>query len=244
MILADAIFSLMLLAAPPGKSAWSVEVVPITECAADAQACPGARRSSFYGSWVRKESREHATKRYRVMATALADELAESPDPANWAGMMIALAVNESGLREDVMVGRGRSGRTKPNDKQYDDAGGQGRGPGNEVCVMQILPSMAQKYGGPDALLGGTPEALRLCFRAAIDQLRWARSRCSSVKSRTIGKNFTMSTMYAPLAMYGTGNSCTSSNGGKTDKRHQTALWCSAEIARLLKVDDLDGDSS
>lgn len=218
MTLADAILYAMLKAAPVGRSAWSVEPVPSAECAADATACPGAKRSSFYGGWVRKESAEAGLARYRKLAAALAAEAKDAQEAA----LALGVAVNESGLREDVMVGRGRSG--KPSDD-----GGQGRGPSNEACVMQILPSMARRHGGPEALLGDSEEALRLCFRAGLEQLRWARVSCPL---RLRGPS--ISPLWAQIARYGTGYSCTSSNQGKTVRRVRTVEWLTVVIQRQM----------
>lgn len=218
MTLAEAILVAMELAVPVGRSAWSVEPVPVTECAPEATACPGAKRSSFYGGWVRKESAEAGRARYAKLAAALAAE-AKSPEEA---ALAVGVAVNESGLREDVMMGRGRSG--KPSDD-----GGQGRGPGNEACVMQILPSMAKAFGGPQALLGDSDEALRRCFRAGLEQLRWARSMCPL---RLRGPH--ISPLWATVARYGTGHSCTSPNQGKTARRVRTAEWMTVVIRQQM----------
>jgi hypothetical protein len=225
--LAAAILVAMKLAVPCGNSAWSVEPVPAAECAADAKECPGAKRSSFYRGWVRKESATACEARYSKAAHALASELQGSERAVQEAGLVIGIAVNESGLREDVMVGRGRSG--KPSDD-----GGQGRGPANEACLMQIIPSMAKGYGGADTLVGDSPEALRRCFRAALDQLRWARGMCPR-KSRLVGPGVDVGIMFATIARYGTGLSCISANVGKTARREKTALWMTAVIDREMR---------
>lgn len=239
-----AILVALKIAAPPGKAAWtlekeafSVEPVPASECSFYADACPGARRSSFYGAWVRRESKETGEARYAEQARALALELEGSPNAAAEAALVVAIAVNESGLREDVQFGRGRSQRFK-GQKQHDGAGGFGRGPGNEACWMQILPSMAEAYGGPEALLEDSEEARRRCFRAALAQLRHARAICSSEKKRTrptpVGTE-TVSRLYATVSLYGTGTSCASSNAGKTEARVKTYGWVRYVIDRELR---------
>lgn len=242
----------MLKAAPPGragftltKEAFSVEPVPAAECAPSTPSCPNARRSSFYGTWVRKESEESGAARYRIMATELGLEVEHSlkAEGTRWgtgddaraflAGIALGIQVNESGQREDVVMGRGRSGRVKPTDKQYDDAGGQGRGPSNEACVMQILPRMAAAYGGSEALLGLSHEALSRCYRAGLDQITYSARMCS-LEKRRFGDR-TVTRLYATVSRYGNGFSCTSSNGGKTEARVESASWMIAELRRLLR---------
>lgn len=229
MISEAALVLAMEKAAPCGRSAWSVEPVPVAECAPDAAACAGAKRSSFYRGWVRKESAATCKVRRDKMAHALALEARDAIE----AGLVLGIAVNESGLREDVMMGRGRSGRTKRTDKQYDDAGGQGRGPSNEACVMQIIPSMAREYGGAEALLGDSEGALRLCFRAGIAQLRYSRAMCSvrhRIRVLPTGEREDVGPLFATISRYGTGHSCTSENDGKTARRVKTVRWMTAVI--------------
>ena len=247
MNLADAILAVMLKAVPPGRGgftltrqAYSVELVPTDLCAPEAAECAGARHSKFYGTWVRQESAETGRARYQKMAGRLALLLAESSSPALEAGRVIGVSVNESGLREDVEFGRGRSGRVKPTQAQYDDAGGEGRGPGNEACVMQILPSMAQKFGGPEALLGDSDGAIDRCFSAGLEQLRHGEQMCRSVAKRQVrlpdGSHVTKSLTYAMVSYFGTGSSCTSSNLGKSEARVQTITWVTVELRRLLSA--------
>lgn len=189
----------------------------------------GAKWSSFYGTWVRQESPEAGRRRYAQIAGRMAFVLKDSPDPVREAGELVGIAANESGFREDAEFGRGRSGRTRKTDPQFDDAGGQGRGPSNEVCLMQILPSMAESYGGAEKLLGESDDALDRCFRAALDQVRYARARCLEPKRRE-----GHSLAWATAAYYGTGNSCTSPNGGKTGRRAHTIAWVTEVIRAEL----------
>jgi hypothetical protein len=225
--LESAILVAMNLAVPCGKSAWSVEPVPVAECAPDATKCQGARRSSFHGGWVRQQGAEACEAQRKVAARALTAELIGSPQPPLWAGLVLGVAVNESGLREDVLNGRGMNGKPA-------DDGGQGRGPSGEVCWMQILPSMAKRMGyAPESLLGESEEALRRCFRAGLFQLRWARSACSR-KRRTLG-GFDVGPAWATIAMYGTGKSCVSNNDGKTERRVRTSEWMTVIIDREIR---------
>ncbi len=222
MIFKATLLSLLVSTAPPGNTAFSVEVA--SDCAPDAPECEGARRSSFYGAWVRKESEAAALKRYELNADAMfaAAErvLCVRPDGSvtceqtkaqkrwTFAGLVsvaAGVAVYESGLREDVAVGRGRSG--KPSDD-----GGQGRGPGNERCAMQIIPSVRDD----DALLGNTPEALAACYEQGMRMLVQARNYCAWRAPK-------VEQTWATVSMYGTGTSCDSVNGGKTRLRVQLA---------------------
>ncbi len=246
--LAEAILFVMTKAAPPGKSVWSVEPVPATECAMQDETCPGAKWSSHHRSWVRKESEAAATARY----TPASEELAAEVDTALlregklWgegvfaqaalAGLAVGIMVNESGLREDVLVGR-----VSTEEERKGGLLGAGRGPSGEVCYMQILPKMTAAYGGVMALLG--PQGLRPCFRAALDQITHARMICGyrqrqyqksaeknhPHKFKFPGRNFQV------ISLYGTGTSCLSDNEGKTQARLQTATWATAEILRKLR---------
>jgi hypothetical protein len=213
------LFALLVTQAPPGKSIFSVETVP--ECAGK-DACEGAKWSSFYGTWVRQESAETATKRYAVIAEAITLETTaalcheasgstvEGCTPQqgaklwSWWGLVLttaAVAIQESGLREDVQVGRGHA-------KKPSDDGGRGRGPGGERGLTQIHPTVRND----DALLGTSLEATRAQFRQAISMLVHARRYCAWKSPKTEG-------VWASVALYGTGVSCTAPNFGKTAKR-------------------------
>src|SRR5262245_39121551 len=68
------LFALLVQHAPPGQTAFSVEIVD--DCARQ-EACDGARWSDFYSAWTRKESSEHGAKRYQEIADALVDTARE-----------------------------------------------------------------------------------------------------------------------------------------------------------------------
>lgn len=157
------LLTILLAQGSPGQTAFSVEAA--ADCAPTAPACPNARWSDFYGTWVRKESAETAAKRYELAATTLVAEARQLlcvdaagaklegcvPYPGVVAGkrrrwdvvtlssMGAAVAQLESGFREDVMVGRGWA-------KVPSQDGGRGRGPAGEVCFMQIHPSVAWRF--------------------------------------------------------------------------------------------------
>jgi hypothetical protein len=119
------------------------------------------------------------------------------------------LAIAESGLREDVEVGRP-----------------SGRGHAGEACLMQILPIMVRKFapdgdGSPSSLLGSDQEHLVRCFRTGMRMIMQARAHCdwewSMVK---INKSQAQHDSYFGMfSMYGSGNSCYSNNAGKTSYR-------------------------
>lgn len=230
MSLTSALLSVLLSQTAPGGSPFSVEVAG--DCR-DAQACQDARWSSFYGTWVRQESRESAKSRYAeivLAAVQAADELlCVSGDDEPLAGcvpypgvrsrrglrwereelsaMSLSVAIIESGLREDVQVGRGSA--RKPSDD-----GGRGRGPGREACLLQIHPTIAQRFADVPLvrLLGRDEESLRQCFLTGMRMLIRARAFCAGQAPRAPWD-------WATMAMYGTGNSCTSANQGKTGIR-------------------------
>lgn len=102
------------------------------------------------------------------------------------AGMIL-----ESGAREDVQVGRGRY-------KKPDSVGGLGRGPGNEVCLMQILPHMVYRFADwiteeerekaknsktereriAQQVLGRDQLSIERCFTVGLKMLAHSRQVC------------------------------------------------------------------
>jgi hypothetical protein len=238
------LFSLLVTHTPPGYTKFSLEVA--ADCSASAEECPEAVYSDYYKSWVRKESAEGGKERYQLIANAFVDAAQEVlcvgmadgcvPYPgakigtATWSvyGLVIAsaaVATFESGFREDVMVGRGRSGKPSKD-------GGEGRGPGNEACLMQVHPSTAWRFAdAPEdlykrakngdsqareqiaqSLLGGESEQLKACFKTGMRMLLRSRKHCAWAAPDTHWD-------FAMYSMYGTGNSCTSINDGKTMMR-------------------------
>jgi hypothetical protein len=121
--------------------------------------------------------------------------------------MTTAVAVIESGLREDVQVGRGSA-------KKASDDGGRGRGPGREACLLQIHPVIYQRFTQSplEGLLGRNPQALRECFRTGMRMLINARAYCAGQAPKVPWD-------WATTAMYVSGTSCSSSNEGKTAAR-------------------------
>lgn len=216
----------------PGRTGFSVEVA--TDCAPSAETCEGAKRSSFYGAWVRQESAATAAKRH-ALAMEVLDETAREvlcldaegnrtckPSKAQLRWKLdeldaygAAVAIQESGLREDVMVGRGFARKCPkggpasiPGKCGPSDDGGMGRGPGGERCFMQIHPSVLND----DRLLGADREALRACFKQGLTMLVHARNYCAWEAPL-------LPWDYATVSLYGTGYSCRQSNLGKTEKR-------------------------
>lgn len=255
-ILKALLLQALLTQAPPGNSKYSV--VPVV-CKADD--CDGYRRSSYYDAPVRQETKDDAEPRYRAIAEAAVDaaliELCKTedgqsksdcvvdPEMKGWTvaravEAMFGAAIAESGLREDVMNGRGKA-------KHPDDVGGEGRGPGGEACLMQIHPDIAWRFV-PDmtgaerktaaatrasretvarSLLGGDSPSLTRCFRTGFRMLAHARSACAWEAKRwdameaKRGVTGTKPTDldWAMYSMFGTGQSCRAMNHGKTTYR-------------------------
>lgn len=231
MSLTSSLLSVLLLQTSPGNTSFSVEVAQ--DCAATAETCPDARWSSFYQAWVRRESRESAEARFAEIVSAAVDaandvlclDEQERPRPGctpypgvvgkrgmRWtrtelATLTTAVAVIESGLREDVQVGRGSA-------KKPSDDGGRGRGPGKEACLLQIHPVIYQRFTDVplEGLLGREPANLRECFRTGMRMLITARAYCAGQAPRVPWD-------WAATAMYVSGTSCSSANGGKTGAR-------------------------
>lgn len=240
---------LLVKHAPPGRTAFSLE--PAEDCFRK-DSCEGGVFSDFYSAWMRRESAETATRRYERIAQALVGEARSllcrdeagqkvegcvpyagaltSKGKRRWDVLTLsvagaAMAMLESGYREDVMVGRGAA-------KQPSSDGGRGRGPGGEGCLVQAHPLIAWRFadvdedlraraeaGNSDAreavvqsLLGGDPDALARCWRTGLRMLVHARSYCAWASPKTEWD-------FAMFALYGTGTSCTSINEGKTTLR-------------------------
>lgn len=218
--LAAALVAVLATVVPPGKTAYSVEPAPT------------GRYSSYYGTTVAKESPTTALRRYNEHAEVMVEQaavvIAETGNKnftlPELVALTAAVAVQESGLREDVQVGRGRSG--KP-----DDAQGEGRGPGNEGCAMQILPSSAWRFAdaAPElkllaakgnakareaivqSLLGHDRDSLRRCYRTGIRMLVRGASYCDGRKGYRAD--------WAAVSVFVAGNSCDTDPHGKTAAR-------------------------
>jgi hypothetical protein len=170
---------------------------------------------------------------------------------------LFGAAIPESGLREDVQTGRGRA-------KHPDDAGGQGRGPGNEACLMQIHPAIAWRFvpdlsdaernaaaqGGEErealmrTLVGRDRESLVRCFRTGLRMLATASAHCdweakseaAALRKRGLnpGPAFA-SDAWSMYSMYGSGSSCRAVNAGKTSIRASTFLAVRDALARAVR---------
>lgn len=204
----SALLALFIKHCPPGNTAFSV-----------APAAAGVF-SRFYGTTVRRESEPEGRERYAMISSALTgaaqDVLGvENPRGAKlWRARELvvvaaSVAIFESGLREDVQVGRGTY-------RVADDVGGRGRGPSGELCFMQIHPKVFSMFapGGESSLVGTDASVVRECFRAGMRMLVRARAFCSLTDPGHKRPGFDW--LWSTVAMYGTGNSCLSSNHGKT----------------------------
>jgi len=242
-----------LIVAPSGNTKFSVAP---DACRADY--CDGRTYSSFYGGYVHRETPEEGEARYLgivdAMIVAAQTELCIDPSGAKIAncapnpkakGWTVSellqkasgIAIAESGLREDVEVGRGRAAKkTAPNP---DDAGGQGRGPNGEACLMQIIPGAIVQFAPdgdrtPESLLGSDPEPLVRCFRTGMRMLIQARSYCDWTMASVVKANpaYQYDRTYGMFSLYGTGYSCMSMHGTKTSIRVALANRMGAEMKR------------
>ena len=243
MNLESLLLALMLQQVPPGKTQFSVEPAAQSEA---------ATWSDFYDTWVVQETPEHATRRYTTIANtfgAAAEKLlcskldgtkvencvphADAVDDKSrplWSTidlslMTLAVAIQESGLREDVQVGRG-SARKPSKD------GGRGRGPGGEACLIQLHPTVSWRFAAIEedlrtraekgdrdareaiqqALVGLDSEALAQCVGSGMRALLRARAHCAWAKPKQPWD-------WATVSMYATGVGCDPDPGGKVARR-------------------------
>jgi hypothetical protein len=242
----------ILIVAPPGHTVFSV--IPV-EC--EGNACSNYKWSTFYNSYVKKESSEEGKARYEVITGSITktaqkklclddslntiSECTRSKAFKVWkfvdlVSVVSAAMIAESGIREDVEVGRGQSGHTKPNDPRTDDAGGQGRGPGGEVCLVQIHPLVLEKFQiDPNTFLGTSEEALENCFGFGMDMFSRSRNMCAWKAAKT--PDLEHDWVFEMYSAYGTGSTCESSNNGKTTLRRELYAKISSDFgARVQKA--------
>lgn len=249
----------LLTVAPPGHTHFSV--VPV-ECPAssvvvkqtkkgEVKECSGYSDyawSSFYNSFVRKETEEEGMARYEMIANVQV-ELAQKTlcldedlnkvqdcnrDPLfkgwkflDFVSIGGAAMIAESGIREDVEVGRGRSG--KPSDD-----GGQGIGPGGEVCLVQLHPTVLAKFKvDPQSFLGANEEALNACFSFGMGLFARSRNMCSWRAAKT--PDIEHDWVFEMFSAYGTGITCESANNGKTAYRRSLYSTISSDFGARIK---------
>lgn len=282
MILNEILLSLLLQHSYAGQTVLSVQTMP--ECGTDPATpactlgpvcepatgplCQPPRWSTFYGAWVRIETKEHATERLTPVTAALANVASrllcidshghhiEGCESIKWgyntyskrnrgtlrefalAGLT-TIVMESGGGREDVEVGRGRY------KKHADD--GQGRGPSNEGCLIQALPSEAYRYspwltpeektaaekgvaGAREAalqkLLGSDTQALEHCMEVGLRMLATSREFCGRSPAPAYSASDTESRRaywwaFGMYSIYGVGphGGCYSDNHGKTNAR-------------------------
>ncbi len=245
-MLKELLLAVLIQQVPPGQTKYSIEP-------------DGA------GGW-RQESAETARARYAEISEAMVDAASEllclAPDGSKLDGCTpapgavlpgkrrwrrdelvltaAAAAIYESGLREDVMNGRGQA-------KKPDALGGEGRGPGMEACQMQLHPTIAWRFADIDDGLRaraerGEPGAreavmqtllgrdhLRNCFRAGMRMLLRARAHCEWYDQHGLlgrgkpGKPSMFHWTFLTFSMYGTGTGCYEPNRSKTSARSSLA---------------------
>ena len=250
MILQALLLQTILKVAPPGHTKFSV--TPI-EC--NGEECSNYKWSTFYNSYVEKESKEDGKTRYAVITEkvvtlaknklCLDDDLKTVPDCkrspmfkgfkfVELVSIESAAMIAESGIREDVEVGRGHSGHTKQTDPLTDDAGGQGIGPGGEVCLVQVHPTVLAKFNiDPKTLLGVNSEALENCFGFGMDMFARARNMCAYQASKT--PELEHDWVFETFSAYGTGSTCASANNGKTAYRKSLYTAISSDFGARIK---------
>lgn len=253
----------ILTVAPPGYTKFSVTPV---ECHASttvlsegqkskSNECSDYQWSTFYNSYVKKETKEDGRERYSVIVDALIREVQgklcldddlnrisnckRSPLFKGWKFIELvsiegAAMIAESGLREDVEMGRGKSGHTKSGDPLTDDAGGEGIGPGGEVCLVQVHPSVLVRFHlDPQTFLGSSGEALSNCFSFGMDMFGRARNMCAYQATKT--PDFEHDWVFETFSAYGTGSTCQSGNNGKTAYRVALYSKISSDFGARLK---------
>ena len=243
MQLESLLLALMLTHVPPGKTQFSVQPAEQSEA---------TTWSDFYGSWVERETPAHAEKRYASIAAAFRaeaeallcrtfdgkdiDDCEPHPEAVDGSGaprwtpldlslLSLAVAIQESGLREDVQVGRGSA-------KKPSQDGGRGRGPGGEACLMQIHPTISWRVADVDeelrrkakggdrqareailkTLVGRDSQALRHCIRAGMRTLIRGRAHCAWAKPRQAWD-------IAAVSIFATGIGCDPDSSGKVMRR-------------------------
>lgn len=222
-------------------------------CSTASVVCAPPRWAPTLGSWVRYESPEAAKARYGDAVDAVLEVGAEllcvgavweGEDcvPIRWgwdkvakrntgtlrslALLSFAVGIPESGLREDVQTGRGRSRR----DHRGMVDGGEGRGPGNEAGYWQAHPTIAWRFMGlesrPDreglylaSLVGEGVEPVKRAARVALLMLAHSRDYCRLAPPSPIERQYAWA--WAAISYYGTGSSCDSYNEGKTEYRYR-----------------------
>jgi hypothetical protein len=274
----------MLEARPPGDTYFSV--VPVPQCDG-AEVCEGAKRSTFYDSWVRQETYEEGKVRYVTLATAEERAIEQvlcvrldgtqidgcRPEPVALdkkskkllfgprvaVAALTGLSIPESGLREDVQVGRGFAKKCPkggppaiPGVCGPSDDGGQGRGPGGEACVAQIHPTIGWRFADGDpgvlarakagdktareavmqSLVGLDAASIERCWRTSLRMLLHSKAHCDWALAKS---KVQADWDFAMFSMYGTGNSCTSSNHGKTLLRTELFRKFRARLRVLAK---------
>jgi hypothetical protein len=268
----------------PGVTHFSV--TPATDCEC-LSACEGAKYSAFYDTWVREETFDEGKERYATLAEGQEHAIEQIlcvrldgsvipgclPDPGALdrktkkllfgpvvaVAAMDGVAIPESGLREDVQVGRGFA-RPCPKGGPRSiagvcgpsDDGGMGRGPGGEACVAQIHPSIGwmfadgdpavlvrAKAGDPVAreaimqsLIGRDSASIERCWRTSLRMLLRGVSHCGWwLRTSKMKQDWD----FSMFSLYGTGTSCVSGNNGKTIYRTELFRKLRARARVLAK---------
>jgi hypothetical protein len=255
-MLHKALLAMMVAIAPPGTSAYSV--VPEPSCGTEpgkptCDLTPPPRWSPHFKSFVRKETKEEALRRYLLIAqviekTAVAmttptkradgtEEIAPWPWPASeLAQALVTIASHESGFRRDVHSGVGPSAL---GDCVYWDLQGRrvslehARALGNvartscrSMCLMQINTGGLDKarFGYTGREMVGIDEAsTERCFAAGAKAFAEARARCAATR--------TYDWFARSVTSYGTGALC-----------EKDAAWTAARVSTFDRIGKITAD--
>jgi hypothetical protein len=115
-----------------------------------------------------------------------------------------------------------------------DDAGGQGRGPGDEVCLIQIHPLVLAKFQiDPHSFLGLDEGHLDQCFSFGMDMFARSRNMCSWKASKI--PELEHDWVFEMFSIYGTGSTCASANNGKTAYRRNLYAIISSDFGSRVQ---------
>lgn len=248
-MLYETLLAMMLAVAHPGQSPYSVVLEPACGTGPGKPTCdltPAPTWSPFYKSFIRKETREEALRRYVVIARAIEktavamttpvkrDDGTEEAPPWPWAPKelaqaLVTIAYHESSFRRDVHSGVGPSAL---GDCTYWDNKGQRitaerarklgghRSSCQSVCLVQINTGGLERarFGFTGKEMVGLDEAsTERCFTAGARAFAVARARCAQAR--------TVDWFARSVASYGTGGAC------ETEE-----AWVSARVSTFDKI--------
>lgn len=233
-VLAEALLALAIAEASPGKSPYSVEVMP--ECGRDRRApacevkplcsepslaCRAPRWSPSRRVWVRIESRNSAIKRFGTIATSIAttagrlvsctEERAQAGEcePIDWpnSARVLGLATLAIALHESGLRRDIQLGEPP-----------LGRGPAREACLVQVSPRQAPLWASwvPQTdrrAIADSPRRREELAKSLLGDTPAAIERCVETGMRMLARaraacKRSRSWSYGMYSMYGSGHTC------------------------------------